>query len=379
MKKRSRRKSEYPKSKENIGLNGLQNLNNMKKRKKKTGKIFRFAFFLLLMIGIAGGLKGYKMYRKINCSNLKIKKDTYIYIPTNASYEEVESILLTNDYLLDSTSFDWVADKKNYKNQIKSGRYKLTKGMSNNELINLLRSGKQTPVRLSFEKIRTKNKFVEKIAEQIEVDATELLNLLNDENYLHKFDKNKYTAFCLFIPNTYEFYWNTSATKFMERMAKEQKRFWNEKRLEKAKKINLSTNEVYTLASIVEEETTKNNEKPTIAGVYLNRLKKNMRLQADPTIKFSIGDFFVQRILNKHLEHDSPYNTYKNIGLPPGPICIPSIKSIDAVLNYEVHNYLYFCAKDDFSGYHVFAKTLLQHNQNAKKYRQALNRKRIYR
>lgn len=351
----------------------------MKINKKKTGKIFRFTFFLLLMIGIAGGLKGYKMYRKINCENLKIKKDTYIYIPTNANYEKVKNILLTNDYLLDSTSFDWVAEKKKYKNQIKPGRYKLSKGMSNNELINLLRSGEQTPVRLNFGKVRTKDSFAGKIAKQIEADSAKLVELLNDETYLKKFDKNRYTALCLFIPNTYEFYWNTSAKKFIERMGKEQKLFWNKKRLEKAKKINLSTDEIYTLASIVEEETIKNDEKPTIAGVYLNRLKENMRLQADPTVKFAIGDFFVQRILNKHLEHNSPYNTYKNSGLPPGPICIPSIKSIDAVLDYEDHNYLYFCAKDDFSGYHVFAKTLLQHNQNARKYRKALNKKQIYR
>jgi UPF0755 protein len=182
----------------------------------------------------------------------------------------------------------------------------------------------------------------------------------------------------LFIPNTYEFYWNTSADKFIERMYVEYKHFWSKSRLNKAQKIKLTPEQVIILASIVEEETIKDDEKPTVAGVYLNRLHKNIRLQADPTVRFAVGDFEIKRILNKHLKIDSPYNTYKYAGLPPGPICIPTISSIDAVLNYKKHDYLYFCAKDDFSGYHAFAKTLKQHNINATKYRKALNKNRIY-
>lgn len=352
-----------------------------KKTKKRTGKIFRFLFFLFLIVCIAIGLRGYKMYRSINSANVKLnnKSHMFIYINKNATFSDVKNILFSNNYLTDTASFDWVARKKKYDERVRAGKYKLSNGMSNNELINLLRGGKQTPVRLIFGKVRTKNKFAGKIAEQIEADSTELLNLLNNKEYLKKLNKNRYTALCLFIPNTYEFYWNTDAKQFVSRMQKEYKHFWNKKRLQKANDLGLLPDEVYTLASIVEEETTKNDEKKRVAGVYINRLKKNIRLQADPTVKFAIGNFLIKRVLNKHLEHDSPYNTYLYEGLPPGPICIPSISSVDAVLNYEQHKYLYFCAKDDFSGYHVFAKTLLQHNQNAKRYRRALNKKRIYR
>ncbi len=352
-----------------------------KRGKKKTAKLFQFIFFLGLMICVAVGLKAYKIYQDVNSVNVKLvgDKNAYIYIPTSAVFDDVKKILYSNDYLHDTAAFEWVAKHKKYINKIKAGRYKLTNDMNNNQLVNMLRSGKQTPVKLIFNKIRTKERFASEISKQIEADSNDLFVLLNDKKFLNTFDKTPNTALCMFIPNTYELYWNTNANAFVKRMQKEYKRFWNKNRTAKSKDIELSPDEVYILASIVEEETTKNDEKRAIAGVYINRLKRGMRLQADPTVKFAVGNFGIKRILNKHLECDSPYNTYMYAGLPPGPICIPSIASIDAVLNYEKHKYLYFCAKDDFSGYHVFARTLSQHNANARRYRRALNKHRIYR
>jgi len=231
---------------------------------------------------------------------------------------------------------------------------------------------------LIFNNIRTLEQFSGRISEQIEADSIEIIKFLSKKENISKYGFNNATIVSLFIPNTYEIYWNISVANFVERMAKEYKKFWNYYRKQKAKNMSLSQSEVSTLASIVEEETIKNDEKSRVAGVYVNRLKKRMRLQADPTIKFALKDFSIKRILKRHLKVESDYNTYTNSGLPPGPINIPSISSIDAVLNYEKHTYYYFCAKEDFSGYHNFAKTLRQHNSNARKYQKELGKKRIY-
>lgn len=326
-------------------------------------------------------LKAYQLYKGVKDPNVNLngKNTAYIYIPTNANYIDVTNILYVNNFIINRASFEWVAEKKNYANHVKPGKYKLYANMNNNALVNLLRSGKQEPIQLVFNKVRVKERFAGIIANQIELDSVSLVKKLYDATYLKRFDKNTETAMTLFIPNTYEFYWNTTVDEFIDRMYVEYKRFWSDSRLKKAAKLNMSADEVTILASIVEEETIKGDEKPAVAGVYLNRIRKGMRLQADPTVRFAVGDFEIKRILNKHLEIDSPYNTYRRAGLPPGPICIPTISSIDAVLNYEKHSYIYFCAKDDFSGYHAFAKTLKQHNRNAEKYRSALNRNRIYR
>jgi UPF0755 protein len=200
------------------------------------------------------------------------------------------------------------------------------------------------------------------------------MELFNDNEFLKKHHLNNKTIFTIFIANTYIFNWNTSAEQFFERMYKESEKFWNGNRTKKLKELNFSRLNAITLASIVEMESYRKNERPIIAGVYLNRLKKDMLLQADPTVIFAVGDFTIKRVLKKHLEFDSPYNTYKYSGLPPGPICIPSISSIDAVLDYDKNNYIYFCAKEDFSGYHNFATTFAQHINNAKKYQRALNK-----
>ena len=301
-----------------------------------------------------------------------------MYIPTGATLEDVVSLLYENNYIINRNSFEWLAEKKNYRNHIYPGRYKLTNGMSNNKLLDLLRSGKQEPVKVVFNNVRTKEQLAGKIAKQIEADSISIMRLLKDKDFIGKYDLNIATISCIFLPNTYEFWWNTSAEKFIDRMNNEYKKFWNEKRLSKAKVLNLTKEDVVTIASIVDEETYKKDEMDDIAGVYINRLRKRMPLQADPTIKFALGDFTVKRILKKHLDIDSPYNTYKFYGLPPGPISIPSIDAIDAVLNYKEHDYLYFCASADFSGYHVFAKTLSQHNVNARAYQRALNKEKIY-
>ena len=242
----------------------------------------------------------------------------------------------------------------------------------------MLRSGSQTPVRFTFNNIRTLEQLASRIDEQLELDSLDFISAVNNNDSLKELGFNSHNYASLFIPNTYELYWNIDADEFVEKMINEYKRFWNEERRHKADNLKLKPIEVSILASIVDKETTKISEMPRIAGVYLNRLKKNWLLQADPTLVFAIGDFEIKRVLDVHKEIESPYNTYKYIGLPPGPICIPSIAAIDAVLNAEKHKYFYFCAKDDLSGYHVFARNIREHNVNANKYRKALNKKRIW-
>ncbi len=251
--------------------------------------------------------------------------------------------------------------------------------MSNTQLVNRLRSGEQAPVSLIFNSIRTKQQLAGRIGKQLEADSVALLKLLNDKAFVKKLGFTADNILCLFIPNTYEFFWNTGPEQFISRMAKEYKRFWNEDRTGKLEKIGLKQSEASILASIVEMESTKNDEKPIIAGVYINRLKKGIKLEADPTLIFALGDFTIQRVLNKDLQFDSPYNTYKYAGLPPGPISLPSIVSIDAVLSPVHHNYLFFCAKADLSGYHNFSATLQQHIRYAREYQAALNKMNIKR
>ena len=302
-----------------------------------------------------------------------------LFIPSHSTFEEVVGLLKMSGTIVNIDGFIWVSQKKGYAISVKPGRYVLENGMSNNELINLLRSGKQTPVNVTFNNIRTHEELAGQLAKRLEPDSIQFLEALNDKQALQTFDFEPSTVLAMILPNSYQMFWNTSAKGFISRMHQEYERFWNSERTEKAAQIGLSKLEVAILASIVDEETIKEDEKPVVAGLYLNRLNKGMRLQADPTIKFAIGDFTVTRILNKDLKTESPYNTYIYAGLPPGPIRMPSFSGIDGVLNHKKHNYLYMCAKDDFSGYHNFAQTLNQHNQNAAKYRNALRRLRIYR
>jgi len=320
---------------------------------------------------------GFTVYQRINKSI--VKKTTTIYIPTGSDFLKVVKILQEGDLIKDINSFNWVARRKNYPSLIKPGAYKINEGWSNNTLINKLRSGIQTPVSVTFTNIRFRENLAGRLAHCFEADSISFLSALNNDSLAKKYGLTHENYTSIFIPNTYEFYWTTSPLKFVERMKKESDIFWNESRKNKAKDLGLTPPQVITLASIIQEESNKNEEKPRISGVYINRLHRGMLLQADPTIKFAMKDFAIKRILNEYLKIDSPYNTYKYAGLPPGPINFPDIASIDAVLNTEKNDYLFFCAKEDFSGYHNFAKTLHEHDINAAKYQRALNKNKIWR
>lgn len=334
--------------------------------------------YLLIITLIATGIVGYLAWKYIYKSNTGHTEEISFYITHKDNFNSVLRKLKDNKIIKDAASFEWVANKMNLPNHIYSGRYIIKAGLNNRELIELLRSGQQTPVKITFNNIRTKPRLAERLASQIEPDSTEIAELLHNGSIAKKYGFDNESFLCMFIPNTYEVYWDISTEQLFDRMEKEYHRFWSDEKLQKAKNLGLTPVEVSILASIVQKESSFIEEYDEIAGVYYNRLKKGMKLQADPTVVFATGDFGIKRVLHKHLETDSPYNTYKYKGLPPGPISLPSIQAINSVLNKSSHNYLYFCAKDDFSGKHVFAKTLRQHNQNARLYRIALNKRKIY-
>ncbi len=338
----------------------------MRRRRKSYGLLM----IIIVVIGIVAVFFA-RNYLYISKPIIKTAdgKDVSLYIPTNADYQYVKNELISLNVLKSKNAFDWLAKRSNYDENVHPGRYILTDGMTNQQLINMLRMGYQTPVKVVFNNMRTVEQLAGRISDQIEADSISIINEINN---------NPDVDATTFIPNTYEFYWNTDADDFVDKMIVEHKRFWNETRMQKAKDIRLTPRQVSILASIVDKETTKTSEMPRIAGVYLNRINKRWPLQADPTLVFALGDYNIRRVLDVHKNIDSPYNTYKFAGLPPGPICIPSIAAIDAVLNAEKHNYYYFCAKDDLSGYHVFAKNITEHNRNAEKYRKALNKNKIY-
>ena len=300
----------------------------------------------------------------------------YVFIPTNATYKEVRSQL--KPLLDDIDSFDNLAERKKYTTNIKAGRFEIRKGMTNNDIINSIRS-RNLPVKLSFNNQESLEKLAGRVANQIEADSSSILNAMKDSAFLDKNKFNEATALGMYLPNSYEFFWNTSAESFRDRMLKEYNRFWTETRIQKAQDIGLSKDQVIALASIVYEESKQASEQPRIAGVYMNRLRIGMPLQADPTLKFAAyklpkyKNTVIKRVLNIHKDIESPYNTYKNRGLPPGLIAMPDISAIDAVLNYEKHKYLYFAADAKRFGFHKFAKTLTQHNVNAREYQHYLS------
>ena len=261
---------------------------------------------------------------------------------------------------------------------VRSGHYVVTDGMSNKQLVDMLRRGLQTPVRVTFHNLRTKQDLAASLSRQLMPDSASIMALLNDSAFLAGYGLNVDDALTLFIPNTYEFFWNVDAPGIFDRMKREYDRFWTDNRRAKAAAIPLTPAEVSILASIVEEETNVASEYPIIAGVYINRLHKGWKLEACPTLKFALGDFTIKRVLDRHIAIDSPYNTYKYAGLPPGPVRMPSPRAIDAVLDYQHHEYMFFCAKSDFSGTHHFSRTLREHNRHAREYHRALNQKRIY-
>lgn len=338
------------------------------------------AIALMLIVAI-GGYLGYTYYTNYYSSNTtgKVDDKTYLYIRTGWKYDNVLSELREKDYLKNIAHFDKVARQKGYDQKVRPGRYRIKRGMSNAQLVNLLMSGKQEPVNLTFKSVRLKHDLAGRVGKVIEADSLRLETLLGDNDYWKAKGFTAENCLVLFLPDTYEMWWNTSAEEFIDKMAKEYKKFWTAERKAKAKAAGLSQAEVSILASIVEKESNRNDERPTIAGVYLNRLNKGIKLQADPTVIYAIGDFTIKRVLSADLQTDSPYNTYRYAGLPPGPICLPSKNAIDAVLNYKKHNYIYFCAKEDFSGYHNFATTYTEHLKNAAKFQKALSNRGINR
>lgn len=322
---------------------------------------------------------GVIIYRQLYTANIagKGNEKEFLYVPTGSGFEDLIEILEAKKLLINEKTFRWTAKQMKYEKNVKPGKYLLKPNMSNKELITMLRAGKQFPVNVTFNNIRTKEQLAEKISEQIEAKPQALINLMNDKDYISKLGFNTQNILSMFIPNTYEFYWNTSADKFLQRMKKEYDKFWTPAKLSLSEKIGFTPLQVSVIASIVQQESNKEDEKPIIAGVYINRLKKDWKLEADPTLVFALGDFSITRVLNIYKEIDSPYNTYMYNGLPPGPICLPTSSSLNAVLNYVPHRYMFFCARDDFSGYHAFASTYDQHIINARKFQKALDRKGI--
>ncbi|MBW6490228.1 MAG: endolytic transglycosylase MltG [Lentimicrobium sp.] len=351
--------------------------NGHSRRKHKSVKFIFLSTLLLLLIIGAAGWKTYNLFFESNVYTGS-QPEFFVQIPTGSKFEDVKEILYTNGLIINRKNFEHVSKFKKYKNAVKPGRYKVTDQMGNLELVGLLRSGNQTALNVIFNNIRTPEQLASHIASQIEADSASIIMLINDSLFLDSLGVTRNSVFSILIPNTYEFYWNTSAKAFLERMKRESEKFWSGERSNLLDKIKMNRHEVITLASIVEKETNKNDEKARVAGVYMNRIKQGWLLEADPTLVFAHGDFEIKRVLNIHKLIDSPYNTYMYRGLPPGPICLPSISAIDAVLNYENHDYMFFCASDDFSGYHSFARTLEQHGINASRYRAALNRRNIY-
>lgn len=339
----------------------------------------------LFLVALVTGLMiyGYVLYRDIFAPNTNFdQSEQYVYIPTNSSYEDV--IKIVTPYVKDMDRFKMVAGKKAYPEKTdKAGRFLLKKGMGSNDIVNALRQN--LPIKLAFNNQERLENFAGRIGSQIEADSLSLLAAFTDKKFLEENGFTEENVLSMFIPNSYEYFWNTSAVKFRDRMAKEYRNFWTEERLQKAEKLNLTPLQVSALASIVHKETVKEDERPKVAGVYLNRLQKGMKLEADPTVIYAIkkksGDFnqVIKRVLNKDLVIDSPYNTYKNFGLPPGPIAMPDITALDAVLNPEKHNYIYFCASVTNFGYHEFAVTPAQHEVNRQKYVAWVNKQGIKR
>ncbi|WP_422860177.1 endolytic transglycosylase MltG [Flagellimonas sp. S174] len=329
------------------------------------------------------GFVVYQIYSAIFSPNTQFNNETaYVFIASDAKFSEVTQQLAP--LLKDVASFEAVAKRKGYVDNIKGGKFPLTQGMNNNEIINSLRSN-NTPVRVSFNNQESLAALAGRIGEQLEADSIQLYTAFNNLGFLNENGFSDDTKLAMYLPNTYEFFWNTSAEKFRDRMLAEFQKFWAKERLEKANSQNLTPLQVISLASIVQKETAKVDERPRVAGVYLNRIKKGILLQADPTVIYAIKketgnyDTIIKRVLYRDLEIDSPYNTYKYKGVPPGPIAMPDISSIDAVLNREKHDYLFFVADVSNFGYHKFAETLAQHNRNKAQYVRWLNAQKTYR
>lgn len=344
---------------------------------KPSGKQLIIAAVVASLFVVGGIWAVNYMSRKV--VDLKGQKSAVLYIPTGSTFDDVCQLLNLDGWLTDEVQFRFIASLKHYDSNVHPGRYEITDGMTSINLVSHLRSGNQVPVNVTFNNIRSLEQLAGMAARHLESDSVELLSAMRDTALVAQCGFTEATIPAMFIPNTYQFMWNTSGAQWMERMRKEYNRFWTPERLHKADSLGLKPYEVATIASIIEEETNKADELPIIAGIYLNRLRIGMPLQACPTLKYALGDFTLHRILTKDMQVESPYNTYKYAGLPPGPIRITSIQCLDAVLNAAQHQYLFMCARPDNSGRHNFARTGAEHARNAAEYQRELNKRKIYR
>lgn len=328
-------------------------------------------FFLVILLIIIFAGAGIAWLFLGPATDFRESKKT-LYISSKAPIKKaVMDSLMKNHLIKNEGSFEWLANRMNYWQKIKPGKYDIGKGSSILNIVRMLRNGQQTPVNLVITKLRTKADLARLVGNKFETDSSEMMHFLNNSDSLSPFNKNPDIAMTAVLPDTYRFFWNTSSNKIYEKLVEEEKKFWNGERVKKAGELGLTPTQTYILASIVDEETNATSEKGTIASVYLNRIDKNMPLQADPTIRFALDDFTIKRIYGEHLNVSSPYNTYRNAGLPPGPICTPSKKTIDSVLNAPSTNYLYFVADSSFNGRHVFSASYQEHLEKARAYQQA--------
>jgi UPF0755 protein len=339
----------------------------------------KFIAYALVVVTTVVATLTFYFWQVAKSANLNVQgeKTFVLYIPTGGTYKNVVDSLHKYKMIHDEIAFQFLSKWMKYPETIKAGRYEIKPNSGNQAIISKLRLGEQDDVKLTFNNVRLKTDLIKKIGTKLEFNVNELVDLLRNPEACQKYGFDTTTIMCMFLPDTYLVRWTSSPEKFMDRMHDEYKKYWTDEKLEKAKANDMTPVAVAVLASIVQSETNKTDEMPRVAGAYINRLNINMPLQADPTVKFAVGDFTLRRILNKHLEINSPYNTYRNTGLPPGPIALPEKNALDAVLNYEQHKYIYFCAKEDFSGYHNFAENYNDHINNAHIYQEALNKANI--
>ncbi|MBL7711166.1 MAG: endolytic transglycosylase MltG [Chitinophagaceae bacterium] len=352
----------------------------VKKQKKKGGARRSKAGagkFRKAKWGLIAGLVVLGLFYLLQTRSDSFSSGEYLYIRSGSAYEQVEEALLEQGFIHNAERFRKRAGQSGYAQHVLPGKYRIRKGMREREILDMLQSGRQEAVQFVVKKLRTRDELIRLVGTQLEADTLVLRQLLSDSIYLARYALNAHTAMCAVMPGTYTFFWNSDAETVFKKIARQYVAFWTKERKAKASKMGLNPQEAIVLASIVEEESNKSTDKPKIASVYLNRIRAGMKLQADPTAKFAYGDFMIRRIKGEHIAVNSPYNTYKVAGLPPGPICTPSRNSIEAVLNAPKTNYIYFCAREDFSGYHNFAATWQQHNANARKYHAALKKRGI--
>ena len=347
-----------------------------KKSSPGTFKKFIIALVAIIVIALAG--TGIFYYLHLFGPNVTDKQE-YLYIHTGADFNAVYKTIKEQGIVKDTASFYKAAENMNYVSRVKAGRYHLKNGMSNRRLINMLASGTQEPVNFSFHNLRLKEEFAGFVAKHLEPDSVSMIRLLDSASYLQQYGLTPDNVYVVFMPNTYQLYWNTTPDKFFKRMYANYEKYWTPERKQKAAALNLTPVEVSILASIVDAEALHDDEMPAIAGLYLNRLKKGMKLEADPTVIFAWRDFTIKRVLKRQLVINSPYNTYLHTGLPPGPIMMPSVSAVNAVLDYQHNDYIYMCAKADFSGYHAFATNPTEHLVNAHAFQKALDERNIKR